>query len=55
MATTLAQIGITPATPGWLAKCATCGWESYHPRRPGADRAAHDHQRSHAPKGGDRG
>ncbi|WP_181312489.1 hypothetical protein [Nocardioides campestrisoli] len=43
---------------GWLLACrniASCNYESWHPRRSGADLAWRDHVKKHAPKGGDRG
>ena len=49
MATSLPQIGTARADGGWLNTCS-CGHESWHPRRPGADRAAHEHRANHATK-----
>lgn len=51
MATTLPQITTARANGGWLNTCS-CGWEAWHLMRPAADRAAHDHRPTHAPKTG---
>ena len=44
------RIRTAPADGGWVNECpAPCGWVSWHPRRPGADRAAREHLTGHAP------
>lgn len=49
MPTAIAHITTTRADNGWLNTC-TCGHETWHPRRPAADRHARDHQNTHTPK-----
>lgn len=44
------DITITRVGPGWLAACAPCRWEACAPFRPGADKAAWDHERQHKPR-----
>ena len=52
--TSLPKVTITPAAGGWLVTCDHCpSDETWHPRRPGADRAAHEHRASHARKDAD--
>lgn len=45
--TKLPKVAITRSGAGWLVTCS-CGWERHETRRPGADKAAHDHARTHA-------
>ena len=45
----LPRVTLTRSGTGWLVAC-TCGWERHCERRPGADRVARDHEKSHRPK-----
>lgn len=42
---------IAPAAAGWLVTCDPCRWESYHDRRPAADKAAHEHNKTNHKEG----
>lgn len=44
---------ITRSDLGWLVTCAVkgCGFERHCERRPGADRVASDHAKTHGRKG----
>ena len=50
--TTIPAVTITASAGGWMVACS-CGAERWCVRRPGADRYAHEHRQSHAPKRGE--
>lgn len=49
MTSSIPRITTRPLAGGWVNQCPKpCGWESWHERRPAADRTAREHLQGHA-------
>lgn len=51
---TVPVVTITASAGGWMVACSAGDFERWCVRRPGADRVAQDHRKTHAPREQDR-